>query len=495
MDSIYSIKIEKHVLGGLIKEPKIFADVERFVTEKDFINEVHQTIFCVLRNSFINNEAVDPVILAEKIKNIGISFKDDVNIYDYIEAISFNTINEKGIIEACKELKKLTVRRNLYHKCDEIKKFLKDNGEKPVDEIVSTVDYLYGDLIKDFESLEKDPENLYENILELIESTGENPKEDFGFSTTYEEFNRLYGGLRPQNLYAIVSRPGQGKSTWIMDICRKTAKKHKVKTLILDTEMSSGDVKFRIASAESGVSLWHLETGNWRKNPELIEKVRNSYDSIKGQCVYHYSVGNKNIDQICSFVRRWYYSNVGRGNPFILGYDYIKLTGEKVGNNWAEHQAIGDKIDKLKKLSEELNCPIITAMQMNRSGESFNKKAEFVTDDSSAIALSDRLQWFASFVAIFRRKTVDEIAEDGADFGTHKLIPLKTRFQGKDAAGHHDLVKRVMSDGTTRFMNNFLNFSVKNFNAMEVGSLHDIVNKEKDQHSLDDLAKNDGELL
>lgn len=495
MDSIYSIKIEKHVLGGLIKEPKIFADVERFVTEKDFINEVHQTIFCVLRNSFINNEAVDPVILAEKIKNIGISFKDDINIYDYIEAISFNTINEKGIIEACKELKKLTVRRNLYHKCDEIKKFLKDNGEKPVDEIVSTVDSLYGDLIKDFESLERDPENLYENILELIESTGENPKEDFGFSTPYEEFNRLYGGLRPQNLYAIVSRPGQGKSTWIMDICRKTAKKHKVKTLILDTEMSSGDVKFRIASAESGVSLWHLETGNWRKNPELIEKVRGSYKSIKDQCVYHYSVGNKNIDQICSFVRRWYYSNVGRGNPFILGYDYVKLTGEKVGNNWAEHQAIGDKIDKLKKLSEELNCPIITAMQMNRSGESFNKKAEFVTDDSSAIALSDRLQWFASFVAIFRRKTVDEIAEDGADFGTHKLIPLKTRFQGRDAAGHHDLVKRVMSDGTTRFMNNFLNFNVKNFNAMEIGSLHDIVNKAKDQHSLDDSAKNDGELL
>jgi hypothetical protein len=33
MDSIYSIKIEKHVLGGLIKEPKIFADVEKFVSE------------------------------------------------------------------------------------------------------------------------------------------------------------------------------------------------------------------------------------------------------------------------------------------------------------------------------------------------------------------------------------------------------------------------------------------------------------------------------
>ena len=495
MDSIYSIKIEKHVLGGLIKEPTLFADVERFVSEKDFINEVHQTIFCVLRSCFINNEAIDPVVLAEKIKNIGISFKDDVNIYDYIEAISFNTINKKGVLEACRELKKLSVRRNLYHKCDDIKKFLKENGEKAVDEIISTADHLYGDLIRDFESAEKEPENLFEGLPELIEETGENPREEFGFSTPYPEFNRLYGGLRPGNIYAIVSRPGQGKSTWILDMCRKTAKLHNIKTLILDTEMSTQDIKFRIASAESGVSLWHLETGNWRRSPELVEKVRNSYDSIKGQCVYHYPVGNKNIDQICSFIRRWYYSNVGRGNPFILGYDYIKLTGEKVGNNWAEHQAIGDKIDKLKKLAEELNCPLVTAMQMNRSGENFNRRAGAVVDDSSAIALSDRLQWFASFVAIFRRKTLDEIAEDGEEFGSHKLVPLKTRFQGKDAAGHHDLVRRVMPDGTVRFSNNFLNFIVRNFNATEAGSLNDIVNRERDTHNLDDPAQNDGDLL
>jgi replicative DNA helicase len=495
MDSIYSVKIEKHVLGGLIKDPKLFADVERFISEKDFINEVHQTIFCVLRNCFVNNEAVDAVVLAEKIKNIGISFKDDIDIYDYIDAISFNTINMKGVIEACRELKKLTVRRNLYHKCDDIKKFLKENGEKAVEEIISTADHLYGDLIRDFECAEKDPENLYEGLPELIEDRGENPQEDFGFSTPYEEFNRLYGGLRPGNLYAIVARPGQGKSTWILDICRKTAKKHGVKTLMLDTEMSTEDIKLRVAAAESGVSLWHLETGNWRKNPELIKKVRNSYDSIKDQCLYHYPVGNKNIDQICSFIRRFYYSEVGRGNPFILGYDYIKLTGEKVGNNWAEYQAIGDKIDKLKKLSEELNCPIITAMQMNRSGENFNRRAGAVVDDSSAISLSDRLQWFASFVAIFRRKTLDEIAEDGEDSGTHKLVPLKTRFQGRDAAGHHDLVRRPMADGTVRFTNNFLNFNVRNFNAEEVGSLNDIVNRERDQHNLDDPAQGDGDLL
>ena len=180
---------------------------------------------------------------------------------------------------------------------------------------------------------------------------------------------------------------------------------------------------------------------------------------------------------------------VGRGNKCIIAYDYVKLTGERVDRNWAEHQAIGEKIDKLKRISEEINAPLITAMQMNRSGESFNRNSSNLVDDSSAISLSDRLQWFATFVAIFRRKTLDEIALDGNRFGTHKLIPLKTRFQGQDAAGHQDLLRRVTIDPVNgqqseRFVNNFLNFRVENFNVKEEGSLQDIIRYEQQSFNI-----------
>ena len=125
-------------------------------------------------------------------------------------------------------------------------------------------------------------------------------------------------------------------------------------------------------------------------------------------------------------------------------------------------------------------------MQMNRSGESHNRNSANLTDDSSAISLSDRLQWFATFVAIFRRKTLDEIAMDGERFGTHKLIPLKTRFQGREAAGHQDLVRRRVVENingnevrSERFVNNFINFRVENFKVREEGSLVDIINHEE----------------
>ena len=43
--SIYSLQVEKHLLGGIIKNPKVFPDVDQFVNESDFFNSVHQTIF------------------------------------------------------------------------------------------------------------------------------------------------------------------------------------------------------------------------------------------------------------------------------------------------------------------------------------------------------------------------------------------------------------------------------------------------------------------
>ena len=102
--------------------------------------------------------------------------------------------------------------------------------------------------------------------------------------------------------------------------------------------------------------------------------------------------------------------------------------------------------------------------------------------------MSDRLQWFASFVAIFRRKTNDEIAMDGEDFGTHKLLPIKTRYQGRDAAAIKTLVRRPVIEEHNQtevhreeWVQNYLNFDVQNFAVQSRGSLHNIVNNIRQQ--------------
>ena len=84
---IYSLQVERHVLSGLLKHQDLFADIDVFLTENDFYNDVHSSIYTVFKNIKYKGESVDKVLLAEKIKNLGISFKDEINIFDYIDSI------------------------------------------------------------------------------------------------------------------------------------------------------------------------------------------------------------------------------------------------------------------------------------------------------------------------------------------------------------------------------------------------------------------------
>lgn len=486
--SIYSLQLEKYLLSALIKHQDAFADIESFITENDFVNDVHYTIFCVYKDTYNKGETIDKVLIAQKAKNLGITFKDQsVDVFNYVNSICLIPTTKGGLIDAAKELLKFRVRRELEETGEEIKKFAHSCAEKELEDIITESDQIYNKNISPYTHNSNKPEDITANTIEIIEERGNNPIKETGLETPYPNFNRLYGGVRPGNLYAWVSRPKHGKSTILNDLAIKTTTINPgCKALVLDTEMSTQDMKFRVASSITQIPVWYLETGNWKKSPnlyKLFQEKKSEILKIQNQ-VDHVQVSGKPIHEVISIIKRWYFSKVGRGNPCVVIYDYIKLTGES-DKNKQEYQLIGDKVNSLKELCSELNIPILTACQLNRS-------AENGVDDSSAISQSDRLQWFASFVGIFRRKTVEEIAEDGEEFGSHKLIPLATRFQGKDSAGHHDLV-RIKEGKKIKYVPNYVSFNIQNFNVEEKGTLEDIVSARALRPELDDSG--DGEIL
>jgi replicative DNA helicase len=492
MSKIYSERVERHVLGGLIKHPKVFAEVDGFINEKDFYHNVHYTIFCVLRDSVYKNERIDEVLLATKIQNLGVAFKDDINIHQYISSITFTQITQPATIQACKELVKLRVRREIDETAERIADEVRNAGEKNVDEIVALCDSIYNDKISSYQ-FDEEPEKITDGLEDLLHERAESPEDDTGIVTPYEEFNRMYGGFKSGHVYSIASRPGEGKTTWLVDCGFKSAEINDIKVLYLDTEMMTEEIKFRLASSFTDIPSWYLETGNWSKNSDLISKVNNCDRLKKDSNFYHFHVSDKPIERVCSIIKRWYYSVVGRGNRCMIIYDYVKLTGEAITKNYMEYQIIGDKINQLKRVAEEVNAPVLTAIQLNRSGETRNRRSSDIVDDSSAFALSDRLQWIAAFTAIFRRKTLEEVAIDGQESGTHKLVPTKTRFQGKDAAGHRDFLRRTSEDGTSRFVPNFINFNVGNFAVDERGSLRHIIERENETYEVQDVNENDSQ--
>lgn len=490
-NSLISLNLEKISLGALFKYGmKLWAETSASLSEECFndADNLHKVIFLTIRKYLDQGKTFDKLLIANDIHNFGIK-TGDIDIFEYCNILSTTQITFDGAVKSIQELVKLKICRELIDQSSKIKSYILSNKDKDLKEIVSGVDKINNEKINNYE-LDDDPVDLFNGIIELIEERGKNPQENIGILTGFKIFDEQIGGIRSGNgLYAISSRPKSGKSTYLLSLAQNVVLLNPdIKVLYLDTEMQTDVSQFRAASSITDVPMWFLESGVWRNNNEYVKRVTNNIDITKKYMgkIYHMNVPNRPVNEISSIVKRWYHKYVGRGNKCLVIYDYLKMTSEKVAQNWSEYQILGDKINCLNELGAKLNLGLFTAVQLNRD-------AEHGVQNSSAIAGSDRLFWFAAYLGIFRRKTFDEINEEGLNFGTHKLIHLAQRFQGKEAGGHFDMVN-IGTQKKPKYVDNFINYNIKNFRITECGTLKDIIQTNKEIYNVKD-DDNDGELL
>lgn len=481
---IYSYELEKQLLAALIKKPENYFEISAFINEKDFFSEdnsLNKTIFTIVRQALEAHEEIDDVIIAQRVQNLGITFDDVVNVAEYVKSLGMRKVADGSLIKIAKELKKYTIRREIYESSQNIARKMKNlPAESSYSDIISVADKEYNSRINQYEVGNDSPENIYDEMENMIEDRGANPITEFGMMGPHEKINDIYGSLlRPGNITVVVARSGVGKTQFCMDYSTKVSLQHDVPVLHFDNgEMSKEELIMRQCSALSGVPMHLIESGQWlRAGKEIVDKVRGVWVKVKKLKFYYYNVGGLDVDSMINTLKRFYYSKVGRGKPMILSFDYIKSTSDFGGGNKTEWQMIGEMVDKFKRCIQKdilhNGLPIIsmiTSVQSNRSGITNNRNSQNIIDDESIVSLSDRIIQFCSHMFILRNKTADEILNEGVRFGTHKFINAKARHLGKDIAGALELIQ--VGDTLRK---NFINLEFKNFCITEKGDLRDIV--------------------
>ena len=127
-------------------------------------------------------------------------------------------------------------------------------------------------------------------------------------------------------------------------------------------------------------------------------------------------------------MRRWLAKEVGL-NPdgtakdCVIIYDYVKLmTSDSISSSLAEFQVLGFMMTGLHNFALRYKVPILAFIQLNRDG--------ITRESTDAASGSDRIIWLCSNFSIFKRKSDEEIAEDGTANGNRKLVPIVSRHGG-----------------------------------------------------------------
>jgi len=490
---IHSMDLEKTVLKGLLQHPHKWAEVSVFLNEKDFFSEdsqVHLSIFKLIRNALNNAETIDDTILIPRLEQLKVSFPDSIDLPEYIRSLVYHKITEEIFISSVRELKKFSARREIYYSSRNVASFVKKaDPDLKYSEIIDKADEIYNKNIKEFEFNDEGPINLFDIMEELVEDRGNNPVEESGLMGPHQRINDIYGSLLLEgNISVIVARSGVGKTQFCMDYTTRTAAKYDIPVLHFDNgEMSEEELTLRQCSAMTGIPIYLLQSGKWRTSSykdwtveEVVERVRSAWDQIKsGNMKFYYeNVAGMSAEEMCSYLKRFYYSKVGRGNKMIFSFDYIKTDFNNLGKNegW---QQVASMVHLFKQTIHRDLCfdgkpcvSMMTSVQANRLGITGNRGADAIVDDESVVSLSDGITQFCSHLFLLRRKIPDEIHEDGDRFGTHKLVNLKARHLGKEALRAINPVE--MPDGSNR--KNFINLNIENFRVEERGDLQDVVN-------------------
>jgi replicative DNA helicase len=472
MSEIYSLEYEKTILAGILQHQDVFPDISSILNSKDF-SQKNSVIFQIIDNLSAQKEAINKVIVGERLKIMGISF-DNLDGGTYINALSMMPVNKTVLQDVAKELKKYSVCRDIEDKGEKLKKLAKDGLAKSYNEITIESDKIYS---KQTVSLGKNngPESVYGDIEDVIEERGNNPTDDFGLMGPFDTINRIYGSLlRKGSITLIGARTGIGKTSFGFYYLTHVAEKYNLPILHLDFgEMTKEELQFRAVCmlAQGRIPLYYLETGYWRQNPEWVKIIRNEvWPRVKKLKMYYQNIGNMTPVEILSVIRRFYYNTVGRGNDFLTHYDYMKPF-ENAKNN-PEWQVMGHFTQDIKTfITEEIPMSFWTSLQLNRFGITGNKAAGEIDDTENSFGVSDRIIQQTSHSFLLRFKTSFELEEDGVDFGNIKFINVKARHLGKDYQDHLHPVK--LPNG--KLCKNFTNIKVNNFTYSDMGDLKNMI--------------------
>lgn len=424
---------ERAVLAGICSYGEnTYLDIADIIQETTFTVDSNGIIFKCLKHIFSqeNKVSIDIPSIYSAAQELGLSHilnkKEEAQ---HLKAIMDFPVSEDNVRKFAAKIRKLEIARLLRKQLENTQdKILEVTGNEPISSIIGIAE----DSIFNFTSLLNDtdtgPEQIGSNIEDYIKDLIENKVDQVGIPTGFPIYDQaIGGGLRKGTINVIGARPKTGK-TLLSDNMGYNVAKLGIPALNMDTEMNKEDHIHRLLAMIAEIEINNIETGKFADTPEKNNKINNAAEKLKQCKLYHKSIAGKSFEDQLAIMRRWLVKEVGLNDDgtakdCVIFYDYLKLMDSAgISQDLKEYQLLGFMMTSLHNFAVRYKVPIVAFIQLNRDG--ITKES---TDSASG---SDRIIWLCSNFSIFKRKSDEEIAEDGSENGNRKLIPLISRHGG-----------------------------------------------------------------
>ncbi len=255
-----NIDAEMSLLGAVLINEEVLADVTEHVTARDFYDKRHATIYGGMVHLFERHKPVDLLTLTDELKK-----KDELDTIGgsaYLSELT-NYVPTAAHAEAYAEMvSQKAIRRRLIKASGMISELGFDE-EYDVQELLGKAEaelFSVSDqsLKQDLTSIETILTDSFDRMEELHRNKGAIR----GVKTGYRDLDDMTAGLQRSDLIILAARPAMGKTTLVTNLAYNVATVNKQSVLFFSLEMSKEQLVDRMLADASGVDAWNIRTGN-----------------------------------------------------------------------------------------------------------------------------------------------------------------------------------------------------------------------------------------
>lgn len=353
---------EQSVLGSMLLSKDVIGDVGEILQGRDFYKPANETIFNVVLSLYGRGEPADPITVAGELSRMGELQRAGGAAYLHTLASAVPTaanatyyariVRERSVLRGMVSAGTRIVQLGYAEQGGDVDALL-DSAQA---EVMAIADKRGS---QDYVSLEE----MSEEILQELNDIAANKGKLSGVPTGFTDLDRLTQGLHPGQMVIVAARPAMGKSTMSLDFCRSAAIHNQLPTAIFSLEMSRSEIAMRLLSAETGVWLSKMRSGDMTSQDWTAVSKR--LGEISSAPLYVDDSPNMSMTEIRSKCRRLKQQH---GLSLVV-IDYLQLmsSGRAVESR---QQEVSEFSRSLKLLAKEIEVPVVAVAQLNRGPES-----------------------------------------------------------------------------------------------------------------------------
>ena len=355
MNPLIDLNIEKNILGCIIVDNEILIDILDKIKTDYFSCESNKVIFNKMVELQLDNQPIDLLTLYESLK----SKKIPVN---YIGGLADDVVSAKSAIHYVKILHDLYIKRQLI---------AWSHGVMERMESGDNVDILLGDMMDEAFSLSSSKENNVKSMNKIIKSAvsqienAHNNKGIIGVSSGLVDVDKLLCGFKPK-LYILAGRPGTGKTALANNIATNAGYDGK-KILMFSLEMPEEEIGIRMLASEANIDTQQLENGMVKESE--WGKLMTKCGLLSESNIFVDDSGSQTDLDIWTKAKR----HKAKHGLDIIIVDYLQLvtSAKQVKSRQLE---IGEISRNFKKISKDLDVPVLALAQLSRAPEQEKRK-------------------------------------------------------------------------------------------------------------------------